>query len=128
MSTQQTNKKITKLSDLNQVDGKLHKDSPTTLDQILGAGFHKYNNINEENYSSLISNMNVAELRSHSIKIGIIPNSNRDRLIKQLLGEFKKYNSTFKKPGFTDANVKLNSTKAGQKKLDTAMNIMRGVK
>lgn len=128
------NKKITKLSDLNQVDGKLEtqdKDgnfTPTTLDQLLGQKLGRYSGVTLEEYQNDIKAKNLAELQSHAINLGLVPNRDRDRLTKQLVAAFNKYNSSYKKPEHTDSNIKLSETKDGQKKLEAALKIMSGVK
>ncbi len=126
-------KKITKLSDLNQIDGKRDKVDaagnviPTTLDQLLGSRntpFSVYGTDNLEDYQNTLSGLNLAELRNHAVSLGrFVPNSNRERLIKQLTGEFIKYKSSYNKPSHIDSNVKLSKSK-----LDSALKIMSAVK
>ena len=126
-------KKITKLSDLNQTHGKLEKMDasgnviPTTLDQLLGARnsiFNVYGTENLEEYQNTLSGLNLAELRNHAVSLGrFVPNSNRERLIKQLTGEFIKYKSSFNKPSHVDSNVRLS-----KRVLDNALKIMSAVK
>lgn len=121
-----SNKKITKLSDLNQMDAKIHDENsaPSTLEDIIGSTyFNRYNGESKENYEGKINGMNVAELRSHAITLGFVPNSNRERLVKQLLSEFNKYTLNFKRPAHTDSNVSLSN-----KQRDAALSIMRGAK
>lgn len=128
--------KITKLSDLTQqIDGKLHENEgeskasfvPTRLDQILSGNnvFNRYATLNEDAYLKEIEGMNLAELRTHAVKLGaFVPSSNRERLLKQLRAEFHKYTTNLKgRPDFSDSNLKLNNNK-----LKAGMDIMRAVK
>ena len=131
------NKKITKLSDLLQTDGKLHPEQnselnaskfvPTRLDQILGENsvFNRYATLDKEVYANEIENMNLAELRTHAVKLGtFVPSSNRERLVKQLLGEFHKYTTNLKgRPEVSDSNTRLKKSQ-----LDAGLSIMRAVK
>ncbi len=88
------NKKVTKLTDLEQMDGRLvEKETiPTTLDALFGGiGFGKYNTLDKNEYVQELDNFNTAELRNHAIKIGLIPIASVQRLKKQLLVEFDKF-------------------------------------
>jgi hypothetical protein len=94
-------KKITNLSELNQMDGRLvEKDTvPTTLDSLFGnTGLGKYTTIDENAYASQLESYNVAELRNHAINIGLIPIASVPRLKKQLLVEFRKFALGVKNP------------------------------
>lgn len=129
------NKKITRLGDLNQqIDGKLEVSDndgnfvPSTLDQLLGQKLGKYAGVTLEEYQNDIKSKNLAELQTHAINLGLVPNRDRDRLTKQLIAAFNKYNSSYKKPAHVDSNVKLSETKSGRKTLENALKIMSGVK
>ncbi len=89
------NKKITRLKDLEQLDGRdtTADNVPTTLEAIFGgSGLGKYRTSNRESYANELDDYNTAELRNHAINIGLIPIANINRLKKQLLIEFDKYN------------------------------------
>ncbi len=89
------NKKITRLKDLEQIDGRDSENEtvPTTLDSLFGgAGLGKYRTSNRESYAHELDDYNTAELRNHAINIGLIPIANINRLKKQLLIEFDKFN------------------------------------
>lgn len=94
-------KKINKLSDLEQMDGRLiEKETvPTTLDALFGgAGLGKYTTTDENAYASQLESYNTAELRNHAINIGLIPIASVTRLKKQLLVEFRKFALGVKNP------------------------------
>lgn len=128
------NKKITKLSDLNQIDAKMEIEdkngnfTPTTLDELLGTRFNKYGGVTLSEYEAEINSKNAAELQSHAINLGLVPNRDRTRLVKQLIAAFNKYSNSFQKPKHLDSNVRLAESKAGRKNLDTALKIMSAVK
>ena len=94
-------KKITKLSDLNQTDGKLQQVNedgsfaPSTLDELLGQSLGKYNGKTLEEYQSEIDSKNSAELQTEAINRGLVPNRDRNKLQKQLVAAFKKYTGTY---------------------------------
>lgn len=128
------NKKITRLSDLNQIDGKLEKVNidgsfaPSTLDELFGVRLNKYNTTKLDEYLQEINGKNMAELQTHAINLGLVPNRDRVRLIKQLTLAFNKYIGTYSKPTHLDSNVRLADTKIGKSKLETALKIMSAVK
>lgn len=132
-------KKITKLSDLTQIDGKLHPELEETkeirgqsttkitrLDQLMNKdiGFNKYGTLDADVYQSELESMNLAELRSHvQHKVGVVPASSRERLIKQCLIAFRKHVAGFQKPDHSDSNVNLS-----QKQVKIGLDILKAVK
>lgn len=79
-----------KLRDMKQVDGKLDTFRATTLDQIWGdTGTGKYKTMDETVYAEQLRDMNLSDLQSHAIKVGFPPSSERERLIKRLIQEFR---------------------------------------
>jgi hypothetical protein len=123
--------KITKLSDLNQVDGRVHKASGETkitrLDQIINAnaGLSKYGTLDAEEYANQLATMNIAELRTHALsKAGIMPSQSRERMIKQLIGKFKEHTASYRRPEkVEDQNARLTD-----EKIRPALDILRHVK
>lgn len=106
------NKKLN-LTDLHQIDGKLHQEDastfqPVTIAQVLGdTGLSKYSTLNLEEYKVQLNGMNLAELRSHATKVGIIPRDvSKERLTKQLANEFTKYVALYQKPSLKNRDVK----------------------
>jgi hypothetical protein len=131
-------KKITKLSDLNQIDGQLHpelEDSKeirsqsskiTRLDQLLNSdiGFNKYKTMDADVYKNELDSMNLVELRSHANRVaGIVPSATRERVIKQLLLAFRKHVAAFNVPDHSDSNVLLS-----RKKVEIGLDILKAVK
>lgn len=119
------NKKITKLSQLEQINGRDERteSEPSTLDALFGGvGLGKYKTLDRIAYAQELDDYNTAELRNHAITIGLIPVVNVNRLKKQLLVEFDKFTLGAK-----------NNTKPRGRILDTAkqnigLKIMAGVK
>lgn len=114
------NKKITKLSDLEQIDGRKNTENniPTRMDVLFGAdGMGKYGTLDREEYIKNLNNYNTAELRNHAIKAGLIPISDVSRLKKQLIVEFDKYALSFKSSNKINGSNKLSDEKqkTGQK-------------
>ena len=71
----------------------------TTLDQVWGdTGNTKYGTIDEEQYSKKLKGMNTTDLQAHAHLHGLVPIQDRERLVKALMGEFRKYTSGFRKP------------------------------
>jgi hypothetical protein len=115
------NKKITKLSDLNMIHGKIEREEPTTIEQILGKTYNmaKYKTDDLKEYLSELDNLNVAELRTHALTLGaFIPNQDRNKLIKQLEREFTKYHAVYKKPKIIHNDTDLLKTKKGKAALE----------
>lgn len=114
------NKKITKISDLEQIDGRQNVDNniPTRMDVLFGSnGLGKYGTLDKEEYIKNLNSYNTAELRNHAIKAGLIPISDVSRLKKQLIVEFDKYALSFKSSNKLNTSNKLSEEKqkAGQK-------------
>ena len=93
-----------KLTEMNQIHGKIDpeeegKFEPSTLAQMWGdTGESKYKTLNNEEYQLQLSDMNTADLRSHAVKLGIMPIQSRERLSKKLMVEFARHVSSYKKP------------------------------
>ncbi len=118
-------KKITKLSELDQTDGRMiDKDvASTKLEVLLGAdGMGKYGTLDKEEYLKKINSFNTAELRNHSIHAGLIPISDVNRLKKQLLIEFEKYALAFTAP------TKFRTSVLSKDKQKVGLDIMSAVK
>lgn len=110
-----------KLTDLRQVDGKLHpedegKPEITTLDQLFGnTGLNKYKTLNATEYSAELNGMNTADLREHATKMQIIPRDiSNERLKKQLLIEFNRFVASYNKP----------SSKSNQKNANVSKEVL----
>jgi hypothetical protein len=97
-----------KLTEMNQVDGKIRKEEEstnaqyevTTLDQLFGdTGLSKYNTLDRETYENQLNDMNSAELRRHAIEVAhVVPTVSMERTKKRLLIEFTKHVNGFKTP------------------------------
>lgn len=94
-----------KLQDKLQIDGKLDEatarplDRVRTLDQLLGnTGLSKYGTLDEAIYQSQLDEMNMADLHKEAISNSLVPNTNRQTLIKRLLHEFNKHAALFQEP------------------------------
>jgi hypothetical protein len=128
-------KKITKLSDLSQIDGQTHPELDenqakpqkiTRLDQLIGssAGLNKYGTIDSTLYKSQLDKMNLAELRTHTNRVvGLVPSATRERLIKQLMVAFQKHCAGYNRPENTNNDANL-----PKRKLAAALDIMKAVK
>ncbi len=114
-----------KIQELNQIDGKQEKFIPTTLSQIWGdTGIDKYKTLDIEVYKNQLKSMNLSDLRTHAVKIGLIPNKERERLEKQLIVEFRKYANLYQKP--QDLNI--HPKDISKEKLKAALDIMSEAK
>lgn len=132
-------KKVTKLSDLTQIDGQVHPEldnstneikastsSITRLEQLINrdVGFNKFGTLDADVFKNNLDKMNLAELRAYASKIaGVVPASSREKIIKQLLGAFRKHSASFKIPDHQDSNVKLS-----EKKASLGLDILKAVK
>lgn len=92
---------------IKQVHGKIDSSEKefTTLDQIWGnTGLNKYGTFSVEEYTKILSEMNKTDLQAHAIKHGTVPIENRERLVLNLVREFKKHVASFNKPKITNKN------------------------
>jgi hypothetical protein len=98
-----------KLEELLQTDGELQSAEfiPTTLDQIMGdTGIGKYGTMNESDYEQKLTEMNKSDLYAHASQVGIMPIDSRDRLVKNLLRQFKNHVTSFRRPKMTIPGLK----------------------
>lgn len=118
------NKKITKLSELEQVDGRLEEQESvvSSLDALFGTGLSKYKSLDKNDYINELNNYNTAELRQHATKVGIIPNTDVNRLKKSLLKEFDKFSLGANNPR------KAVNKNLSEDKLSIGLKIMSSVK
>lgn len=113
-----------KLEQLNQIDGKKEDFKPAKLSQLFGDnGLWKYNTMEEEVYKKQLKGMNLSDLRRHAVKIGLVPNKERERLEKQLVIEFRKHTNLYKPPQNPHK-----PTDIPKDKLQQALDIMSAVK
>lgn len=93
-------KKGKKLADITQVDGKVEKFVPTSLDQFWGLdnGMSKFGTLELDEYEAKLNEMNKADLQEHAVKQGLIPTHEREILRKRLVTEFKRHVAGFRKP------------------------------
>ena len=114
-----------KLEELAQTDGKIETFQPTTLSQIWGdTGIDRYKTLDVEDYIKELKEMNLSDLRRHSLKIGIVPSMSRERIEKQLIIKFRQHINLYKKPMSTTIHPKDMSND----KLKKALDVMSGVK
>lgn len=91
--------KNTKLKDLKQIDGKVETVRPTTLDQIWGEdGTSKYGTTDPQEYKNYIDSLNRADLQTHAVQIGVLPNDNLEMLRARLQREFMRHSLAFQAP------------------------------
>lgn len=89
-----------KLIELQQADGKLYnKHNVRSIDELLGVVSSKYavtggkvlTDIRQ--YEEHLTNLNTSDLQAHAAKVGVMPNHDRNILVKRLLKEFRISNS-----------------------------------
>lgn len=115
-------KSLKSLKNLKQIDGKLDKpfipevsqpvERPNTIEQILQknyAGLWKYKTMNEAEYTLQLSQMSKSDLYTHATNIGILPNENRERLVRNLLKQFQAHVTSHKIPNVVETS-QLNMT------------------
>ena len=120
-----SSKKITKISDLNQIDGQIPQEDNKAgrLDVLFAENsLGKYGTLDKQEYINKIEGFSTAELRNHAIKAGLIPIANIARLKKQLYIEFDKYILSFRNPN------KLTTSRLDKSKEDTAKKILSVLK
>jgi hypothetical protein len=82
-----------------QTHAKEEKFVKTTLDQVWGdTGNTRYGTIDEATYLNKLKEMNTTDLQAHAHMHGLVPIQDRGRLTKVLMGEFRRYTSSFKAP------------------------------
>lgn len=82
-------------------DGRRYTESgkqvPLTLDEAMGYRDESspYKITDSEEYSKYLNSLNLIDLQSHAIKIGVKPNVDRARLIYRLKEEHRKGLSSY---------------------------------
>ena len=71
----------------NQIQVSQHK----SLDEIWGIKFSKYKTNDPAEYLARLRKMTKLDLQQECIKIGLMPNDNRDTMIERLAKECSKY-------------------------------------
>ena len=86
-----------KILELKQTHGRA--ETPMNLDQLMGVtGMSEYGTLDEKEYTGQLEEMNTHDLHEHAVGKGILPMDNRDRLVKTLMGEFKKHVAHYQAP------------------------------
>ncbi len=84
---------------ITQINGKEETFKPSTLDQIWGdTGVSKYNTLDLAKYKESLEEMNLSDLQSHAIKIGVWSADGRDVLTRKLLKEFSYFVGAYRQP------------------------------
>ena len=84
------------LLEFQQTDGKLYnKHGVRSLDELLGVKSGKYNTQDPIVYEQQIQDMNTSDLQTHAVKVGVMPNENRQVMLKRLLKEFRMTNAAY---------------------------------
>lgn len=95
---------------LSQINGKSEDFRPTSLDQVWGdTGMSRYSTLDEEKYEKSLSEMNLTDLQTHAVKIGIMPVDRRSDLMKNLIKEFRIFAGSFRVPKQTTSTSKISS-------------------
>lgn len=76
-----------------QTTGKRDGDKPSFFEQVGFSNFSKFNAKTEEEYLTKLKGMNLSDLHTHAVKLGVRPNSDRKRMEKVLVQEFRKAKS-----------------------------------
>lgn len=84
----------TKITSMEQLDGKLREDikTPRTLDEIMG--IHettKYKTSDPEQYQAYLSQLNNTDLWAHANTVGLGPNHDLPKLKRDLIAEHARY-------------------------------------
>lgn len=88
-----------RIKELHQTHGRVDESNFQTLDQLFGnTGIGEYGTLDVQEYESQLKEMATHDLHEHSVKKGVLPVDNRERLIKTLLAEFQKHVMRFKAP------------------------------
>lgn len=86
-----------KLDKLAQIDGKIEKQKPTTLEQLWGGtGISNYGTLDEKVYEDKLDKMNLADLQVHAVNYGLIPKDDPKILKQRLMNLFRSHISKFK--------------------------------
>ncbi len=102
MPKKNTNKELT------QINGKDAQYQPTTLDQITGdTGFFQYHTMDENEYLNYLNGLVKYDLFEHASSVSVMPNDNRERLINQLLNEFRRHVNSYRQPKVDLAKPKI---------------------
>lgn len=86
----ETKRKVKRISELQQTDGKLYnKHGVKSIDELLNIKSGKYQTTDPVEYENYINSLNTSDLQAHAVKIGLLPNQDRQTLLKRLTREFK---------------------------------------
>ena len=88
-----------KLKDMHQIDGKNEKYVKSSLSQVWGDdGMQVYNTMNVGEYTDQLNQMSKADIQEHSIRLGVIPSDNLERLKKTLISQFNFHVAQYRVP------------------------------
>lgn len=82
------------ITDLQQVDGKLHKTGARDIYEIMGdKNPNKYGTSDIKDYEKKLNGMNTSDLQKHAASVQVLPREDRRLMIKLLLKQFQIDNS-----------------------------------
>lgn len=84
------------LNEMVEIDGRVDKKRPTSLDQIWGAdGLSKYGTMDVDEYEKQLDDMMMVDLQNHARDVGLRPDVEPRVLRGRLLNEFKKHVASY---------------------------------
>ena len=82
--------------EFQQTDGKIYnKYGVKSIDELLGESKSRYKTHDIAAYEKMVSEMNTSDLQNHATTVDVMPNQDRNVLIKRLLKQFKVTNSNY---------------------------------
>jgi hypothetical protein len=69
------------------------KNTPFSLNEILGENISTYSTNSEDEYINQLAEMNNTDLHAHAYKVGLVPVPDRKVLYDRLVSEFRKWSS-----------------------------------
>jgi len=84
------------LAQRQMADGKLYnKHGVKSIDELLGLSAGKYNTHDLQKYEDYLAGLNTSDLQAHATRVGVMPNQDRNILLKRLVKEFRVSNSGY---------------------------------
>lgn len=116
---------LSKLESMEQTTGKEYTDQVRTLESVLGVKeVNEFGTANARVFEENISEMNLVDMQTLAVKIGVMPSPNKPNLKKRLLKAFNSRNKTQGAAGQSlERQVKLNPD---SESYEDALKIIRG--
>jgi len=102
---------------MKTVTGRNGQKNPSMHLMLNAQELRKYKANSLEDYESYLASMNLSDLQSHAIKIGIRATADRPRIVKMLTAQFTKDKNKYDLAVYNEKN-QFNNTEVQESKLE----------